>query len=124
MVNSLLPTWMQDLEELKETVSRRPHCGSLDVQQMAHGYTPLVARIEWCRRQREQARTQAEEEEWCAEKEGLRDALLNRDRTYQYRCSPSSVLERYAMGLDDGRLMIRVARRDGIRQPTAKGKHL
>jgi hypothetical protein len=31
-VNGLLPAWMKDLEDLKKTVPRRPHCGSLDVQ--------------------------------------------------------------------------------------------
>jgi len=115
---------MKHLEDLKNTVPRRPHYGSLDVERIAPTSTSLVARLEWCQRQGTQARTQAELEGWRAEEAGLRDALLNRDRTYQYRCSPSSVLERYAMGLDDGRLMIRVARRDGIRQPNAKGKHL
>ena len=31
-MNSLLPTRRKELEDLKKTVSRRPHCGSLDVQ--------------------------------------------------------------------------------------------
>jgi hypothetical protein len=72
-----------------------------------------ITRIEWCQRQREQARTQAEREGWRAEEEGLRDALRNRDRTYQYRHSPPGVFdvfERYAMGHEDGRALIRLAR--------------
>jgi hypothetical protein len=46
---------------------------------------------------------------WHAEEEGLRDALLNRDRSSQYRFGPSGVFERYAMGLQDGRALIRTA---------------
>ena len=101
-MTSLLAARMKNLEDLKRTVPRRPHCGSLDVERIAPTNTFLVARLEWCQRQGTQALTQAELEGWRAEEEGLRDALLNRDRTYQYRCSPSGVLERYAMGLEDG----------------------
>lgn len=100
-----------------------PH-GSFDVKRIAPTNTSLVARLEWCQRQGTQARTQAELEGWRAEEEGLRDALLNRDRTYQHRCSLTGVLERYAMGLEDGRVLIRVARRDGIRQPAAIGTRI
>ncbi len=70
----------------------------------------IINRIEWCRRQRTQARTKPELEGWRAEEEGLRDALLHRDHMKQYRYSPPDVFERYAMGLHDGQAMLRVAR--------------
>ena len=115
---------MKNLEDLKKTVPRRPRYDSLHLQRIARISTSLIARIEWCQRQGTQARTQAELEGWRAEEEGLRDALLNRDRMYQYRCSPAGVLERYAMGLEDGQVLIRVARGNGIREPAAVGTHL
>ncbi len=69
----------------------------------------VLARIEWCRWQRTQARTQAELERWRAEEDGLRDALLNRDHTNHYRYSPPEVFERYTMGFQDGQALIRVS---------------
>jgi hypothetical protein len=72
----------------------------------------ILSRIEWCRRQRTQARTQSELEGWRAEEEGLQDAILGRDRTSQYRYSPPGVFRRYAMGLRDGRSLILLARVD------------
>ena len=107
-MNSLLQAWMEDLEDLKKPGSGRQECDSLDRQRLAETIIPLVARIEWCRRQRRQAPTQREVEGWCAEEEGLLDALLERDHTDQYRHSPPSVFERYAMGLEDGRALIRL----------------
>jgi hypothetical protein len=62
----------------------------------------IVWRIEWCRRQTMQACERLELDGWHAEEEGLRDALLNRDRSNQYRFGPSGVFERYAMGLRTG----------------------
>jgi hypothetical protein len=56
-----------------------------------------------------QARARLELEGWDAEEEGLRDALLNRDHTNQYRYCPPGVFERYVMGLQDGLAMIRAA---------------
>ncbi|MBU6432921.1 MAG: hypothetical protein KJS98_06350 [Nitrospirae bacterium] len=49
---------------------------------------------------------------WCAEEEGLRESLLNRDHTTLYRYSLPHVFERYAMGLQDGHALIRLARVD------------
>jgi hypothetical protein len=109
-VNSLQPGWRKDLEDLKKTVPRRPRLRLPDVlQRLAHTNTTLLARIEWCRRQRTQARTQAELEGWRAEEEGLRDALLNGDRTYEYRHSTAAVFKRYVMGLKQGQVLIRLA---------------
>ena len=107
-MNSVLLARGEDLEVLKNPGSGRQDCDSLDLQRLAETSIPLVVRIDWCRRQRGQARTQREVEGWCAEEEGLWDALLERDHTDQYRQSPPSVFERYAMGLDDGRALIRL----------------
>jgi hypothetical protein len=76
---------------------------------MEDSNTSVVARIEWCQRQRMQAGTEHELEGWRAEEEGLLDALLNRDHTNQYRYCPPDVFERYAIGLQDGQALIRLA---------------
>ncbi len=120
-MNSVLQARMEDLEDLKKTVQHLPRCDFPNLQRVASTGVPLVARIEWCRQQREQARTQAQLEGWRAEEEGLRDALLKRDRMYQHRDSPPCVFERYAMGLEDGRALIRLGRVNCIRHPAANG---
>jgi hypothetical protein len=76
---------------------------------MEDSNTSVVARIEWCRRQRIQACTDPELEGWRAEEAGLLDALLNRDHAKHYRYSPPGVFMRYAMGLEDGQALIRLA---------------
>ena len=108
-MDSLLPAWMKDLEDLKKTVRRCPHCGSLEPQHMAHASTCIVALIERCRRLGTKARTQAELDASRAQEEGLRDALLDSDHTHQYRDSPPGVFERYAISLQYGRALIRWA---------------
>jgi hypothetical protein len=107
-VNSLLPTWMKALKDHKKTVPRCPYCGSPDLQHRAQTNTCIIARIEWCRWQRMQTYNQDESERWRAEEEGLLDAIHYRDHTDQYRYSPPSVLERYAMGLKDGQALTRL----------------
>ena len=77
---------------------------------MANETNVLIARIEWCRRERAQARTQPDFDRWRAEEDGLWDAILDQNRMTQYQCYPTDVFERYAMGLHDGRVMLRVAR--------------
>lgn len=69
----------------------------------------IASRIVWCQQQKTRACAQLELEGWNAEEAGLRDALLNRDHTNQYRYCPSGVLERYTMGLQDGLALIRAA---------------
>lgn len=81
---------------------------------MAVTSTSVMSRIEWCRQQRSQARTEAELEAWRAEEEGLRDALLNSDHTTDYRYSPRDVCERYTMGFKDGQALIRLSRMDRL----------
>lgn len=73
-------------------------------------YTESIAsRIVWCQQQKTRARAEFELDGWNAEEAGLRDALLNRDHTNQYRYCPSGVRERYVMGLQDGLALIRAA---------------
>jgi hypothetical protein len=74
---------------------------------MACATNSIVTRIEWCQRQKQQARTPLEFERWRAEEEGLQDAILKTDHTTQYRQSPPGVFERYAMGLQDGQVLLR-----------------
>ena len=76
---------------------------------MAYISESIASRIAWCQRQKIQTSARFDLEGWQAEEEGLRDALFNRDQTNHYRDYPRSVLERYLMGLQDGRTMIRIA---------------
>ncbi|HSA62880.1 MAG TPA: hypothetical protein VLE03_11645 [Nitrospiraceae bacterium] len=76
---------------------------------MAYATNPVIFRIEWCRRQRAKVQTGPELEGWRAEEEGLRDALLNRNHTNEYRQSPPEVFERYEMGFQDGQALMRAA---------------
>jgi hypothetical protein len=71
---------------------------------------PVNIRIDWCRRQIAQARTEPEVERWRAEENGLRDALLNSDHTEAYRLCPPEIRERYVLGLQDGTALLRTAR--------------
>jgi hypothetical protein len=75
----------------------------------AHTNACLIARIGWCHRQAMNAMTASEMEEWWAEKQGLIDALLHRDSTYEFEGRPVLRL-RYTMGLEDGGVLIRTAR--------------
>lgn len=75
---------------------------------MAYTSESITSRIAWCQRQKSQSSALLDLEAWHAEEEGLRDALLNRDHTNQYRDCPRDVFERYLLGLQDGRAMMRV----------------
>ena len=74
---------------------------------MASSTNEIFSRIEWCRRQRSEARTPHELEVWQAEEEGLRDAILKTDHTDKYRQLQRDVFVRYEIGLQDGRMLIR-----------------
>ena len=76
---------------------------------MTYTNKSIASRIEWCRRQSTQTCASLEIAGWHAEAEGLRDALLDSDHTTQYQQGPSSVFERYATGLQDGRAVLRAA---------------
>jgi hypothetical protein len=70
----------------------------------------LNVRIEWCRRQSAEARTEPEVDGWRAEADGLGDALMDTDRTDDYRLCPPDVLRRYVLGFQDGTALLRAAR--------------
>ncbi len=71
---------------------------------------PINLRIDWCQSQSAQARTEPEVDGWRAETDGLRDALMNTDRTDSYRLCPPEILMRYAQGFQDGTALLRAAR--------------
>jgi hypothetical protein len=96
----MLPTRIND-EVLIATLSQV--CGD----SMALPRNSLLARLLWCGQQRLKALTEAELEAWCAEEAGLLDALLDIDRTSYFQYRSSALFERYALGLEDGRTLIR-----------------
>lgn len=73
------------------------------------GTNPVKLRIACCRRQREKSRTHIEQEAWRAEEEGLRDVALHRDHTDKYRGRSPIILERYLIGFQDARALMRIA---------------
>ena len=77
---------------------------------MDHTTNPVTFRIVWCRRQRAKARTDLEMNAWRAEEEGLRDAVLHRDHVDKYRDQPPMLFERYVLGFQDGKALLRIAR--------------
>ena len=70
----------------------------------------VTHRIVWCRRQRAHASSQIELESWRAEEEGLRDAVLHRDHVHKYRSRSEKMLERYLLGFQDAKALLRTAR--------------
>ncbi len=77
---------------------------------MSHITNSIAIRIDWCKHQIAQARTEPEVDGWRAEQDGLRDALLNSDHTEDYRLCPPEIRERYVLGLQDGTALLRTAR--------------
>lgn len=77
---------------------------------------PVTFRIVWCRRQRAKARTNLEMDTWRAEEEGLRDAVLHRDHVHKYRERSPILFERYVLGFQDGKALMRVAQATRIHQ--------
>ena len=90
---------------------------------MAYMTKSIASRIEWCLRQKTQARTQLEVEGWQAEEEGLRDALLNSNHTNQYQHCPRGVFNRYEMGFQDGQALIHAGAVDQYFATPAHGTH-
>lgn len=76
---------------------------------MDYTINPVTFRIVWCRRQRAKARTDLEVEAWRAEEEGLRDAVLRRDHVHKYRDRSPILLERYMLGFQDAKALLRAA---------------
>jgi hypothetical protein len=79
--------------------------------------TAIMTRMEWCQQNKIKARTEAEVDEWCAEEEGLRDALLHRDCVSKYQYCSESLRTRYQLGLEDGQTLLRVALIEALWQP-------
>lgn len=77
---------------------------------------PVTFRIIWCRRQRAKARTALERDAWRAEEEGLRDAVLRRDHVHKYRERSPILFERYMLGFQDGKALMRAAQVTRFRQ--------
>jgi len=77
---------------------------------MNHMTSPVTSRIVWCRRQKAKAHTDHELESWRAEEEGLRDAVLYRDHVNKYRHRSSKLFERYLLGFQDAKALMRAAR--------------
>ncbi|MBX3331825.1 MAG: hypothetical protein KF722_15565 [Nitrospira sp.] len=76
---------------------------------MDYTTNPVTFRIVWCRRQRIKAWTDLEVEAWRAEEEGLRDAVLRRDHVTKYRRQSPVLFERYVLGFQDEKALMRVA---------------
>jgi len=70
----------------------------------------ITSRIVWCRRFRRQAPTHSEKDGWRAEEQGLRDALLMRDHSNDYRSRLPDVFARYLTGFQDAQTLIRMAK--------------
>ena len=105
MEDSMLP----DLHNQVDAATRCPSRPSVGFTPTAEVDACLIARIGWCHQQAMEARTTLEVEEWYSEQEGLIDALLERDCTPEYQGTPA-LRERYCRGLQDGRVLIQVAK--------------
>jgi len=114
-VISLLPAPMNSKDLMVIPIHADDNCP--DSIKIEHTSRSLIARIQWCQKQQMNARTEGEREEWCAEEDGLKDALLQRDRTDQYQYSLPAVLERYVTGFEDGRALIRAVSIENLWQP-------
>jgi hypothetical protein len=101
-MTSLLPARIND-EDLMATLSQACR------DSPALPRNSLLARLAWCQQQRLKAPTEGELEAWGAEEEGLTDALLGRDQTYHFQIGSPALFGRYALGLEDGRALIRAA---------------
>jgi hypothetical protein len=77
---------------------------------MEHTTNPISVRIDWCRRQSAQARTDQEADGWRAEEDGLRDALISDDHSHAYRLCHPKIQERYSRGFQDGTVLLNAAR--------------
>ncbi len=88
---------------------------------MGQPIPPITARIEWCRQRSRQAGSEPEADSWQAEADGLRDAVMSRDHSEDYRlCSPE-IRERYLLGLQDGIALLQTTRVRQANHATAPG---
>jgi hypothetical protein len=102
-------TLLQPLTNRQPMAFRHLYPSGISSAPTPHPNTCLIARIGWCHRQAMNTQTPAEADGWWAEKQGLIDALLHRDATDTYEERPGT-RARYAMGLEDGVVLIRTAR--------------
>lgn len=109
MGDFIMTTMLPNLLTQEDAPSSRPSGSSIATIPTADDNACLIARIGWSHRQAMKAVTTLELQEWCAETQGLIDALLQRDCMYKYQDRPL-LLERYAMGLQDGRVLIQAAK--------------
>lgn len=77
---------------------------------MGQPMPPITVRIEWCRQRSRQAPSELEADGWQAEADGLRDAVMRRDHSEDYRLCSSEIRERYLLGLQDGIAMLQATR--------------
>jgi len=104
----MLPNFLNEVDAATSRPSRPSRASSVSTP-TAEVNACLIARIGWCHLQAMEARTTLEVEEWYSEQKGLIDALLERDCTPEYRGTPA-LRERYSRGLQDGRVLIQVAK--------------
>jgi hypothetical protein len=97
------------VDSRNQVATSRPSRATIQATPCAEVNACLIARIGWCHRQAMEASSTLEIEEWYAEQSGLIDALLERDCTHEYP-QTATLRERYARGLQDGRVLIRVAK--------------
>jgi hypothetical protein len=100
---------LPNLRNEVDATTNRPSRLSIVSTPSAAANACLIARIGWCHRQAMEARTTLEVEAWYSEQKGLIDALLERDCTPEYRGTPA-LRERYSRGLQEGRVLIQVAK--------------
>jgi hypothetical protein len=104
-----MTTILTTLVKQEDAASSGSYGSSIGSTETADIRTCLIARIGFCHMQAMKARTSQEAQGWRAEEEGLIDALLKRNCTYEYQDRPG-LLERYTMGLNDGGVLIGAAR--------------
>lgn len=79
-------------------------------EQMDQTIPSVSVRIAWCRQRSRQARSEPEADAWQAEADGLRDAVMDRDHSDDYRLCSLEIRERYRLGLQDGIAMLHTSR--------------
>jgi hypothetical protein len=92
-----------------EATAGHPSRPSIVATSCAEVNACLIARIGWCHQQAMEALTTLEAQGWYAEQKGLIDAFLERDYAHEYQ-GTFALQERYYRGLQDGRVLIQVAK--------------
>jgi hypothetical protein len=110
MEDAIMTTTLSGLLNQGDAATSQPSRLSITTTSTSEVNDSLIARIGACHRQAMEALTTLEAEEWYAEQNGLIDALIERDWTHQYQDRPA-LRERYTRGLEDGRVIIQVAKK-------------